>query len=135
MRLKLYQLQVLAGVLVAALMEGKSLVSGHALAGGIADLLEAVSFLLCCAGVVIGARDLRSGFDAFGRDKTVARRDPAYMRARAQLQITSVAAVAAIGVLAARRYSVSDVVPLVAAAALGISLPLVNHLSGWTEHN
>ena len=109
--------------------------AGPSLSKGIAESLQATSFLFCCAGIITGGRELRSAFDAFGRDKSLARRDPAYMRARTQLQITSVAAVAAVGVVAARRYSVGDAVPLAAAAALGLSLPFINRLSGWAGHD
>ena len=132
--MRLYQLQVLAGVLVAALMEGL-FAAAPTPSNGIVESLEATSILLCCAGLITGGREHRSAFEAFGRDKITARQDPAFMRARAHLQITSVAAVAAVGIVAARRYSVSDVVPLVAALALGLSLPFINRLSGWVRNN
>jgi hypothetical protein len=131
MALKLYQIQVLAGVLLTALAEG-ILIAGHsAFAANNVELLEGSGFLLCCAGVVTGGRDLRSAFDAFSRDKSAAKRDPTYMRARAQLQITSVAAVAAVGLIVARRSNIDVVVPLAASALLGLSLPFVNRASGW----
>ena len=128
--MRMYQFQVGAGVVAAVLMEWV-IAAVRAPSNAMIASLEATSFLLCCAGVITGGREHRMAFDAFGRDKDKARRDPAFMRARAQLQITSVAAVAAIGVVAARKYSVSDMVPLVPAAALGFSLPVINRLSGW----
>ena len=131
MILKLYQVQVLAGVLLAVVMEGLFMTSGPYISRGIAASVQAASFLLCCAGIMKGGRELRSAFEVFGSDKSLARRDRIYMRMRGQLQITSVAAVAAMGLVAARRSGIADVIPLLAAAALGLSLPLINRLSGW----
>ena len=131
--MRLYQLQVVAGVLLAGLME-ILVAADPALPTGIVVGLEGASFLFCCAGLLTGGREHRLAFDAFGRDKSVAKRDAAFMRARAQLQFTSVGAVAAIGVLAARRFGVSAVIPLISASALGLSLPFINRLSGWAKN-
>jgi len=133
MNLKFYQCQVLVGVALAALIEGLFWAAGP-LSSGISETIEGASFLFCCVGILTGGRELRAAFERFGRSKDTARHDLPYMRARTQLQITSVAAVAAIGVLLARRCGVGVAVPLVAAAALGISLPFINSLSGWVAH-
>ena len=60
-------------------------------------------------------------------------RDPQYMRVRFQVQLTSVVAVAAIGLLLAKRYDVPWVVPLAAAALFAVSLPAINRASGWVQ--
>ena len=133
MSLKLYQMQILAGALLAAVMEGLVMASRPWPTSGAVDMLEGGSFLLCCAGLMTGGRELRLMFDSKGRDKKAAKSDSAYMRARAHLQIASLVAVAAIGVIVARRWNISWVYPAAGTAALGLSLPIVNRISGWAR--
>ena len=133
MNLRIYQLQVLAGFLLCALREGLFFVGGPSLPRGIPGFLEAGVVLFCGVGIWGAGRDLRTAFEAFGHDKNLARCNPDYMRARSEIQIMSVGAVAALGVVIARRYGVSDAIPLAVAAAMGVSLPFVNRLSGWVR--
>jgi|GEM_PF-5188743 len=127
--LKLYQFEVLAGFLLA--VAGAAIPSPHGT--GLQSLFEAPSFLLCCAGVLTGSRAVRSAFEEHGRDKDLAMRDPQYMRVRFQVQLTSVVAVAAIGLLLAKRYDIPWFVPLAAAALFAVSLPAINRASGWVQ--
>ena len=129
--MKLYQAQVAAGMVIASAMEILQITAPSSLSGVALPLFEAGSFIFCCAGLAGGARDMRLAFEALGRDKARAKRDLAFMRARVQLQITAVVAVVALGVVAARRFNISILVPLAASALYGISLPLLNRWLGW----
>lgn len=133
MPLKLYQTQVLAGVLLVILVEGALVAGRLSLTNSMVELIEGAGFLFCCFGVAGGAREVRIAFDAVNRDKGVAKRDPAYMRARAQVQVTGVTAAAAVGVVAARRFGIGPLVPLAGAGLLGLSLPFVNRATGWSR--
>jgi hypothetical protein len=131
MRLKTYEVQVLAGALLAALMEALILIHPSWFNVSAAELLEGGSFLLCCAGNITGGRAIRASFAALGSDKEVAARDATYMRARARFRIVSFIAVAAIAVLAARRFNINVAYALAGTALLGIAIPVIDRASGW----
>jgi hypothetical protein len=126
--LKLYQYQVLAGFLLAVAAVAPV---ASAFGAGPQSILEAASFLLCCAGIMTGGRAVRSAFEKHGRDKVMAARDPQYMELRKGVQFTSTAAVGAIGLLLAKRYDVPWFAPLAGAALLAVILPVINRAFGW----
>lgn len=132
MPLKLYQTQVLAGVLLIILVEGALIAGRPGLTNSVVELVEGAGFLFCCVGVASGGREARIAFDTLDRNKDIAKRDPVFMRARAQVQVTAVAATAAVGLVAARRFNIEPTVPLAGAALLGLSLPFVNRATGWS---
>jgi hypothetical protein len=133
MTLKLYQAQVLVGVLLIILIEGALVAGRPSLANSLVELIEGAGFLFCCAGVVAGAREARTAFDALGRDKAAAKRDLDFMRARVEVQAAAVAATAAVGLVAARRFGIGPLVPLAGAGLLGVSLPFLNRATGWSR--
>ena len=131
MRLQLYEVQVLVGGLLAGLMESLVVIQPPWLNASAVELLEAGSFLFCCAGVLTGGRAIRTAFDAFGRDKKAATRDAAYMRARTRFRVVSFIAIAAVGLLVARRFNINAAYALVGAALLGMAVPMIDRASGW----
>ncbi len=133
MKFKLYQMQVAAGygcaVLLAVLRHGAPSRTGTSLFA----MLEAASFGFCCIGIITGGRSLRSKYGALGSSKSAACGDPAYMQERRDMQITAVAACAAVASLLASRYGLNPLyVGLVVPAILAMAVPFINRMTGWS---
>jgi hypothetical protein len=131
MSLKLYQTQVLAGAILVALVEG-ALALGGVLANSLMETVEGAGFIFCCLGCAAGARGVRTSFVALGSDKTVAKRDPVFMSARAEVQMTALVAMAAVGLVAARRFNIPPTMPIAGTTLFGLGLPLINRATGWS---
>jgi hypothetical protein len=131
--LKLYQMQILAGTMLIILVECVLFVVRPRLNDSLVDLIEGAGFVLCCVGVADGGRRVRIAFEAFGRDKSVAKRDQVFMRTRAQVQLAALAAKIAVGLAVARRFGFTPIVPLLGGGLLGLSLPFVNRATGWSK--
>ena len=134
MKFAIYKVLVVVGaalaVLLAYLRHG---------APGSADtlqlaMLEATSFGLCVAGIIIGGRAHRRKYRGLGLSKATARVIPTFMKERAGLQVTALMAGAAIASLAASRIDLNPFYAGTAVlAATALAIPVANSLSGWTR--
>ena len=132
MKIKLYQTQVGAGWLAALLLA--ALRVPNTTDKSVLAALEALSFLLCCAGIITGGRAIRAKFVAFNSDKSIARGDPTYMRDRRDLQITAAVACSGVASLLASRNGFNPFYTgLIVLVVAGIALPITNRLRGWTH--
>ena len=95
------------------------------------EALEPLSFGLCCVGVMGAGRSVRVKYEALGRNKDLARRDPAYMRQRLRMQCTAVIASASLWSLAAGRFGIPPLTAVALLIGLAILLPVINRATGW----
>ncbi|HEY7806515.1 MAG TPA: hypothetical protein VIC34_04875 [Croceibacterium sp.] len=129
MPLKPYQWLLLAGSLLAFIQAAARLAHWEAPV----QPLEAPSFLLCMAAILVGGRNLRSKFEDLGSSKAVALRDADYMRERTELQFWAVPAVGSIFSLLLVRTHLNPMFALAILAGLPLVILLVNRERGWTK--
>ncbi len=107
MRLKMYQVLILAGTVLAVLFTILRYMAQGSVQAVLTPTLEAATFALCSAGVIMGGRSVRTQFEALGSDKSAALNSPGYMRDRRTMQFSLLPAITAMAVLLAARYGLS----------------------------
>ncbi len=132
MRLKMYQIYVVAGLVSAVLFTIFRYREHGSTYTLISSTLEGATVAFSALGAITGGRSIRAQFQALGSDKALARDNPAYMRDRRELQLSLLPAATAFAVLFAARYGLNLLlIWIVVPVALAVAVMLANRVMGW----